>query len=335
MSTLAGTAKALSWLCCEPAHTLLYDVTDVPTGATSVTDDRNVRIDYMLYSESSMRLLGVAPLPTPGEPIPNARHPSDHFPVTARFELTAQWKKHENNARAWLHIVAENSASFRPLSPDELATAFLYFDKNGSGTISVSELETGILRLQRVMTPQLVSQIVRRCHNAHYRCQCELARSSNPDELRSKSLVFPAAAAAGSQQDLRRMSQANHEISFEDFVAAHMQGITCARSVFIRDILKAFQLFDIDDSKGLTREQLVKAVHLLSPMKLEDGRIAKIWEAMDADNDGLVTTSEFSEWLCDAQRRAVLAEAVEARDVRSRRASTVRHVRELAKATPL
>lgn len=55
---LAGIARALVRLLSSPTHPLLWSVTDAPTPATTVTEERQLRIDYVLYQSDSLALTG-------------------------------------------------------------------------------------------------------------------------------------------------------------------------------------------------------------------------------------------------------------------------------------
>ena len=46
---LAGIARALVRLTSAPTHPLLWSILDAPTPATSVTEERALRVDYILY----------------------------------------------------------------------------------------------------------------------------------------------------------------------------------------------------------------------------------------------------------------------------------------------
>ena len=66
---------------------------DAPTSATTVTEERNLRIDYLLYQSSAISLAGVGRLPRLISYIPDEDHPSDHLPVSARLVLRSHWEQ--------------------------------------------------------------------------------------------------------------------------------------------------------------------------------------------------------------------------------------------------
>lgn len=154
---LAGIARALAMLLSSPTHPLLWSVVDAPTPATTVTEERHLRIDYVLYQSESLSLTGISNLPRLRSPIPNAVHPSDHLPVSARLVIRPHWARIEDDARQWLACVSGNTA-VRPLSGDALRTAFTFFDKAGTGLVSPLQLEAG---LQSLGFPGLDSSTVR------------------------------------------------------------------------------------------------------------------------------------------------------------------------------
>ena len=80
---LAGIARALVRLLRSPTHPLLWSVMDAPTPATTYTEERCMRIDYLLYQSAAVSLTGVGQLPRLTAPIPDDTHPSDHLPVRA------------------------------------------------------------------------------------------------------------------------------------------------------------------------------------------------------------------------------------------------------------
>ena len=128
-------------------HPGLTALLDVPTGPTTKTDAREMRIDYVLYQTSKLVLRAVSPVPLLSSPIPNAEHPSDHTPICATFQFRSSYAQLEENARTWLNVVARPGSSARPLLPNELRSAFSFFDKDGSGIVSPVELDAAMALL--------------------------------------------------------------------------------------------------------------------------------------------------------------------------------------------
>jgi len=131
-----------------PIHNFLWHATDVRTGPTSITKARRCRIDCVQYVSSQLEVLDVAHVPSLSrdQVIPNAEHPSDHFPVYARFKLKNSYQKHKEYARSWLECVA-GQQRLHPLTDSELTAAFEFFDRNCSSSIHRRDLEDACLDL--------------------------------------------------------------------------------------------------------------------------------------------------------------------------------------------
>uniref|UniRef100_A0A061R4Z5 Endonuclease/exonuclease/phosphatase domain-containing protein n=1 Tax=Tetraselmis sp. GSL018 TaxID=582737 RepID=A0A061R4Z5_9CHLO len=74
----------------------------VQTGLTSVTTERIVRIDAIMYKPQQLRVVDVMPQPIVMGPIPDERHPSDHLPIAATFCVRSSW---ENSLRRTASVV--------------------------------------------------------------------------------------------------------------------------------------------------------------------------------------------------------------------------------------
>mmetsp|Transcript_100695 Transcript_100695/g.285368 ORF Transcript_100695/g.285368 Transcript_100695/m.285368 type:complete len:641 (+) Transcript_100695:152-2074(+) len=133
----------------SPIHKFLWRASDVPTGPTSITKARQCRIDVVQFLSNQLEIVDVVPLPRlpEGEVIPNAQHPSDHFPVCVTFEAKDTYQKHKETARSWLECVAGRE-KLHPLTEDELKVAFQFFDRDCSGRIHRHDLEEACLDLQ-------------------------------------------------------------------------------------------------------------------------------------------------------------------------------------------
>ncbi|CAE7538806.1 rlmE [Symbiodinium natans] len=79
--------------------------------------------------------------------IPNAEHPSDHFPVFVTFILKDGYEKHRDCARAWLECVAGRE-KVHPLTDEELRDAFEFFDRDRQECIHRRDLEEACLDLR-------------------------------------------------------------------------------------------------------------------------------------------------------------------------------------------
>jgi len=93
-----------------------------------------------------MEVVDVNPMPKL-KVIPNAEHPSDHFPVFVNFMLKDGYEKHRECARAWLECVAGRE-KVHPLSNEELRDAFEFFDRDRDENIHLQDLEEACFELR-------------------------------------------------------------------------------------------------------------------------------------------------------------------------------------------
>ena len=80
---LSELSKGVAAVCggMEKAHPVLWSIRDAPTSATTRTEVRQCRIDYVLYQTSKLVLRSVGKLPALDRAMPNVDQPSDHAPV--------------------------------------------------------------------------------------------------------------------------------------------------------------------------------------------------------------------------------------------------------------
>lgn len=149
---IRGIARTVWQIKGDPMHPFLWTASDVPTGPTSITKARQVRIDVVQYTSSQLEVVDVTPVPrlAEGLVIPNDKHPSDHFPVCARFVLKNSYQKHKEYARAWLECVAGRQ-KVHPLTEQELVLAFEFFDRDRSRYIHRHDLEEACVELRVVV----------------------------------------------------------------------------------------------------------------------------------------------------------------------------------------
>lgn len=67
---------------------MLIGWSDVPTGLTSITTERTVRIDALMYKPKQLEVVRVMPQPVVVGPIPDERHPRYTAPPSNRCCLT-------------------------------------------------------------------------------------------------------------------------------------------------------------------------------------------------------------------------------------------------------
>ena len=262
---LAGIQRTLVRILQTPTHPLLWSVMDAPTGPTSVTEEREMRIDYLLYQSSCLSITGVGDAKV-ATPIPDEAHPSDHLPVSARFMIKPHWARVQEDARSWLACVSDTTVS-RPLSGDALRLAFAFFDKDSDGMVSPLELESA---MQTLGFPGLDVNYVR-------------------EALREAGCQAHPAEYGGWAMDL------------DGFVNLYTHGITRRSSAMARQLEKAFAAFDTSGAGMLPLAELRTALQRMASGPLDDERIDEVLGQLagheDQMGEGMVTISSFSRWM--------------------------------------
>lgn len=257
---LAGVARALVRLLSSPTHPLLWSVMDAPTPPTTITEERHLRIDYLLYQSSALTLTGVGHVPrlSPDAPIPDEAHPSDHLPVSARLVLKSHWAQVEDDARQWLACIS-GTTTVRPLSGDRLRLAFTYFDKDASGDVTAVQLEAG---MQTLGFPGLDSNFVRQA-------------------LREAGCLTDADAplSRGDAVRSRQLGEDDWAMDLGQFVAVYTYGVQRSSSAMARQLEKAFSTFDLAGSGVLTPWELRDALGRMASAPLDERRLEEVWPA--------------------------------------------------------
>jgi len=270
---LAGIARTLVRLLSSPTHPLLWSVMDAPTGNTAITEERELRIDYMLYQSASLSLIGVGDQSSDA-PIPSDTHPSDHLTVSARFRLKHHWAQVEEDARQWLNCISGTTVS-RPLSGDALRLAFAFFDKDSSGVIEQLELESA---MQTLGFPGLDASFV-----------LKALREAGCNPLPSGLL----------SSEPRRWA-----IDLEQFVQAYSHGIRRVNSAVARQLEKAFAAFDSTGSGMLPVFELRQALQRMTSAPLDEQKLDEVLHELAGHEDdlaeGMVTISSFLSWMMNA-----------------------------------
>eukprot|EP00929_Paragymnodinium_shiwhaense_P013896 TRINITY_DN121749_c0_g1_i1.p1 TRINITY_DN121749_c0_g1~~TRINITY_DN121749_c0_g1_i1.p1 ORF type:complete len:789 (-),score=191.34 TRINITY_DN121749_c0_g1_i1:148-2514(-) len=158
---IRGIARTVWQIRGKPIHKFLWNATDVQTGPTSVTNARLCRIDCVQFQSTMMEVLEVAQIPrvAKGQVIPNAEHPSDHFPVFARLRVKETFQRHQECARSWLECVAGHER-VHPLGEEELRTAFEFFDRCCTNSIGRRDLEEACIDLQCALNRDIQSLLL-------------------------------------------------------------------------------------------------------------------------------------------------------------------------------
>jgi len=93
------------------------------SGSTSWTEERNVRIDTILYSSLRLDARALVPLDVgPPRVIPDERMPSDHFPLLAELTTKPVERRATDAARRWWTTVLQLAPAPRPGSETAAAT---------------------------------------------------------------------------------------------------------------------------------------------------------------------------------------------------------------------
>jgi Ca2+-binding EF-hand superfamily protein/mRNA deadenylase 3'-5' endonuclease subunit Ccr4 len=146
---LRGLANVVSLLNEDTVlHPFSFDCADVPTGVTSVTTARCMRIDAIMYQAHMLELVDVQDVPdlSMENPIPNAEHPSDHIPVVAQFRIRNSLHMAKEAAKDWYFSVVGQQGSLL-LDATHLKKAFKFFDYDGSSKCSQEDLRKVIRSL--------------------------------------------------------------------------------------------------------------------------------------------------------------------------------------------
>lgn len=159
---LRGIANTVSLLSQDDpsVHPFTFDCGDVPTGVTSVTTARSMRIDAIMYQTQRLELVDVldAPELCQKNPIPNAEHPSDHVPIVAQFRVRSRLGAMKRLAREWFLTLVGHPGQL-PLSTDQLRSTFKLFDYDGAGRATYAEVRKVLLQICGC-APQDVSKVL-------------------------------------------------------------------------------------------------------------------------------------------------------------------------------
>lgn len=274
---LAGIARALVRLTSAPTHPLLWSILDAPTPATTLTEERALRIDYILYQSTALQLRGVGQLPALLTPIPDETQPSDHVPVSARLLVRPSWVQVEDDARQWLACIS-GTMSVRPISGTALRAAFTYFDKDGSGVVTTVQLEAA---LQTLGFPAGLS-------------------SGDIRQALVDAGCSPSAHAADdhySQALCGDPKEAEWSMGLEQFVQVYMHSVQRCSSTMARQLDMAFAAFDGNNDGVLAVAEMRDALHRMASAPLDDNRVDVVLQELDSDGDGKITLTDFSQWM--------------------------------------
>jgi len=148
---IRGIARTVFQVSGHPCHSFLFNCADVPTGPTSMTDCRQVRIDAIMFPPKQLKVLGIY-VPDLKNKIPDETQPSDHVCIRTKFEVKADHRKLFECALSWLECVMGESR-IMPMTEKDIQRAFTFFDRDGSGFITQENLQDSCLDMENVAFP--------------------------------------------------------------------------------------------------------------------------------------------------------------------------------------
>ncbi|CAE7400763.1 CCR4 [Symbiodinium natans] len=262
---LRGIANTISLLNQEvQLHPFTFDCADAPTGVTSVTMARCMRIDAILYQSQRLELVDVQEIPdvSPEQPIPNDEQPSDHVPIVAQFRCRSRLHTMKQLAREWFLSLAGKEAQV-PLNQRQLENAFKLYDYDGTGTVSYSNMRKVLTQLFGLLPDA-----------------SEKALERIPNELTYADFVaayLDAVKEAGlpGLEDLREAFQLfdrdqSGAIDQQELLTAFEQ---CAPATVPTD--KLIDLFKAIDANGDQTIDLEEMLHFLAKTWADSFRLAK------------------------------------------------------------
>jgi len=269
---LRGIANAVTLLLgaghAGTLHPFGFDCKEVPTGKTSVTAARDVRIDALLYQSQRLVLTDSLEAPSLPAPIPNADHPSDHVPIMATFEVRSALSSHQECARGWFNTIAGRIGHV-PLTREGLAGAFFVFEVDSNDIVSQSEFLACVAQ-----------------------------------QLGLDALSHADAEAAWQ----KALDPEKGGITHASFVKAYCDKLSESGLPGLDDLKDAFVAFDKDGSGHLCHDEVESVFATCSPVALPDGTdIHTLVARIDADGDGKVAIDEFLEGLTRAWVKAAVA----------------------------
>eukprot|EP00756_Hemistasia_phaeocysticola_P052145 Hpha_TRINITY_DN2734_c0_g1::TRINITY_DN2734_c0_g1_i1::g.110315::m.110315 len=259
-----GLAEAMLIMCGEVAkdqvvHPMLFEARDVPTGATSVTSCRSVRIDAILYQRRALALKSVIDYPPPDCPIPTPEHPSDHMPVKAVFSVCSNTQNRSFSAACFVKTLLGIDIP-APLNGTQLTEAFLYFDWNNRGSLEKEDMLRSLCELDIGLRETEQQQIA-----------ALLAENQTCDVVTGECKLY-----------------------LDDFKRVY--GNQLKRRLTQRTELEwAFSMMDENGDGKLSLEELQECFRQASPVDVTPEALQEIFQQADKDGDGLISFEEFLE----------------------------------------
>lgn len=246
-------------------HPVMFDCCDVPTGATSVTSNRNMRIDAILYQSRRLELIDATDPNdertngSDGVPIPNGEHPSDHIPVTATFRVRSRLQRGHKTACEWyLRLAGRNC--FIPLNLDQLREVYEFVNHGRREHLLLTELRGSICSMlgPGVGDPEEVTRVI--------------------DKLRPETATDEEGLVS---------------IDAEGFAEAYCRAVAKEGMPQLQDFKEAFKSFDCDGSGELNMDETLSMFSECCPTDIPREKLAKLFQIIDADSNGCINLNEF------------------------------------------
>lgn len=256
---LRGIASAISLMTSNNTfiHPFTFDCRDIPTGATSCTTARNVRIDAIMYQSQRLELVDVCKLPklSSQSPIPNAEHPSDHLPIYATFRLATKLQIQHHVAREWFLRMSGQSCML-PLNSDQLQDAFNFYDHDGTQNL-ISPLQL-VQAINTVVGSGVVS----------------------PHEIEKVMAQLPPEGT-----------------TLETFCAVYGQATRDAGIPGMEELKDAFQTFDKDKDGVIDLAEFLAMFRECSPAEPPEAELQDLFKKIDVDGSNTICINNFLEHL--------------------------------------
>ena len=360
LATLARVKCGLAAMPCHPflytsraASSLVPTTERAPYAPTSITSCRSFRIDYVLLQPSLFDVCRTVPSPlatnatrsddgggdeeeeeecamSDDDCMPNARHPSDHFPVAFKLRLRGWRSSAEGCAAYWAKTVIKantNEASRAPaLAPpvsavlrlEELDAAFEYFGgKEGGGILSIEQLRAGLEQILTAFERNEVDEVLRDCltkegldidgFRAIYIKSWLRDQPSFRDRVRSVRTVFDLnvdSSELGSpldDQDMDNLFNAidadnNGVVSLED-VIVYLSNLERSEDSLRARVRDAYSFFDFDSSESLTLQGIYRRFDAVCPFEVSMEILQSAFDYANRSYDEEISFEEFIDWL--------------------------------------
>eukprot|EP01062_Namystynia_karyoxenos_P046942 TRINITY_DN35303_c0_g1_i1.p1 TRINITY_DN35303_c0_g1~~TRINITY_DN35303_c0_g1_i1.p1 ORF type:complete len:662 (+),score=192.93 TRINITY_DN35303_c0_g1_i1:83-2068(+) len=279
----------------QVVHPMLFEARDVPTGATSVTDCRQVRIDALLYNRTRLQLKDVRQLPHLSHAIPSAEHPSDHLPIKASFCVRTGMNSRDFSAATYVKTLLGIDVQ-TPLNGNQLEDVFLYFDWYGKGHIdretllwSLCELDISLRVEEQYRLIALLTDPDSSRAPSPRQLPGEPMRAETPVSCSSPMGAGDAVLGVRTRTGDAGVAPA---ICRESFARAYVSALR-KRLPDRGELRWAFSMMDSSRTGTLTLRELQVCFSAACPFDVSAEAIEAIFAKVDHNGDGKVTWDEF------------------------------------------